>query len=707
MSEPTSKGILHGIRVLDLSRMLSGPYCTMMLADHGAEVIKIESQSGDTSRGNGPYREDDPDHDWAGYFVSLNRSKKSVQLDLKSSEGKAAFRTLAATADVIVENFRPGVMERLGLSYESLAEINPRLVYAAIRGFGDPRSGASPYANWPSYDVVAQAMGGIIALTGPDAATPTKVGPGIGDVFSGLMMAFGVMAALRQAEATGRGQFVDVAMYDAMISLCERAVYLHDFDGSVPGPEGNTHPFLAPFGVFPAADGAVSLGIVDDSFWRALAGAMDQPELGQDARFATRAARNKNASELNAMVSAWTATLSKTELGVKLGGVVPFGPLNTIADIFADPHVAARGMLAEVPHADPDARPWTVAANPLRFSDAPNPQLATPPRIGADTEKYLAERAPVPMSDAEKRELRDAFGSFATGVTIVTTRQRDGVPRGFTANSFTSVSLDPPLVLVCIAKSALGCDVFTDAEHFAVNVLGEDQRSVSGLFASQSPEKFELADWHPGTANMPLLDGTLASFTCTRHKIVDAGDHIILLGNVIDFAAQSGAPLGYFKGSYFSIGLEQSLVSAASQVGNTVIGVVIARGDKLLLTIAPDGSIAVPKALEAANSLAGLKAMLNGSGLTANLDFLYAVYQDSETGTHGIFYRGSVTGDAPKGMTFVPINRIPLDRVNNAAERSMLARYSDEFTHGSFGIYQGDETQGTIHHVTKQEHSKD
>ena len=205
-------GILKGIRVLDLSRMLSGPYCTMMLADHGAEVIKIEAPGGDTSRGNGPFRDDDPGHDWAGYFVSLNRSKKSVMLDLKSPQGKAAFRTLVRSADVVVENFRPGVMERLDLAYESLAEINPRLVYAAIRGFGDPRSGASPYGLWPSYDVVAQAMGGLISITGPDARTPIKTGPGIGDIFAGMMMSFGILAALRAAEATGRGQFVDVAM---------------------------------------------------------------------------------------------------------------------------------------------------------------------------------------------------------------------------------------------------------------------------------------------------------------------------------------------------------------------------------------------------------------------------------------------------------------------------------------------------------------
>ncbi|MCE8006929.1 MAG: hypothetical protein HEP69_07965 [Aestuariivita sp.] len=155
-----STRILKGLRVLDLSRMLSGPYCTMHLADHGAEVIKIEGGTGDTSRGNGPFRDDDPEKVWAGYFVSMNRGKKSIALDLKSEDGRAQFRALAATADVIVENFRPGVMERLGLSYEDLAAQNPRLVYAAIRGFGDPRTGESPYSQWPSYDVVAQAMGG-------------------------------------------------------------------------------------------------------------------------------------------------------------------------------------------------------------------------------------------------------------------------------------------------------------------------------------------------------------------------------------------------------------------------------------------------------------------------------------------------------------------------------------------------------------------
>ena len=560
MTETT--GILNGVRVLDLSRMLSGPYCTMMLADHGAEVIKIESGTGDTSRANGPFRDDDPDHLWAGYFVSLNRSKKSVTLDLKTPDGKAAFCTLVRDANVLVENFRPGVMERLGLSYEYLATLNPRLVYGAVRGFGDPRSGQSPYADWPCYDVVAQAMGGLMAITGPDAASPTKVGPGVGDIFSGMMMAFGLMAALRHADATGAGQFVDVAMYDAMISLCERAVYLNDFTGTVPGPEGNNHPFLAPFGLFGARDGAVALGIVDDAFWRALAGVMQGDALVCDPRFSTRAARAENRQVLNTLVGAWTAQYSKAELTQKLGGLIPYGPLQTVQDMINDPHVAARNMLSTIANPDNPDRPWQVASNPLRFGAAPMPAAASPPKLGADNAHYLTPTVPPPMSDQNKKALREAFGSCATGITVVATRQADGTRRGFTANSFTSVSLDPPLVLICIAKTGLSYEVFRTSTCFSVNVLSDAQRDISKIFASQSANKFDLGEWTHGAAEMPVLRDALANFICQRENLVEAGDHVIMIGRVLDMQIQQGAPLGYFKGNYFSVGLDQSLISA-------------------------------------------------------------------------------------------------------------------------------------------------
>lgn len=693
-------GVLAGTRVLDLSRMLSGPYCTMLLADHGAEVIKIEGAGGDTSRQNGPFRHDDPGRDWAGYFVSLNRSKKSVALDLKTAEGKAAFRALAATADVVVENFRPGVMERLGLSYESLRADNPRLVYAAIRGFGDPRSGASPYQDWPAYDVVAQAMGGLVGLTGPDADTPTKVGPGVGDIFTGALLAFGIMAALRAAEATGTGQFVDVAMYDAIISLCERAIYQHDFDGTVPGPEGNGHPLLSPFGIYPARDGHVALGIVDDGFWQRLASAMGRPELGTDSAFASRAARRAQGALVNRIVSEWTAAHSKAELAAALGGKVPFGPVNSVADIFGDPHVAARAMIAEAPHPEAGHRPWRVAANPVRFSDAPLPAPTAPPRLGQHTQAYLGAGKALPAPAPDARALRNAFGAFATGVTVLTTRQDDGTPRGFTANAFTSVSLDPPLLLVCLAKSAHSCQTFLHAPHFAVNVLADDQKAISGLFASRAPDKFAQCAWRAGLGEVPLIDGALAHFACARERVVDAGDHVIVIGRVLDMATAEGNPLGYFRGNYFSIGLEERLVSAVAASGGTRIGAVLSCEGRVLLRQGPDGSLAVPAVGDPSPSLGRLQSELKASGLTAEIDFLYGVYEDSASGASGVFYHGRVSGPAPAGMVYAGIEALPFEQVASGAERAMLERYAQEFRHGTFGIFQGNETTGQVRRVS-------
>jgi crotonobetainyl-CoA:carnitine CoA-transferase CaiB-like acyl-CoA transferase len=703
---PASKGILHGLRVLDLSRMLSGPYCTMMLADHGAEVIKIESASGDTSRANGPFRDDDPDHQWAGYFVSLNRSKKSVALDLKTKAGVDALKQLVKSADVLVENFRPGVMDRLGLSYETLSEINPQIVYAAIRGFGDPRTGQSPYANWPSYDVVAQAMGGIMAITGPDAQTPTKVGPGVGDIFSGMVLAFGIMGALRQAEATGVGQFVDVAMYDAMISLCERAVYLHDFTGVIPGPEGNDHPFLAPFGLFKAKDGAVALGIVDDGFWQALAGVIGTDGLSADPKFATRAARAKNRQELNALVARWTSTFTKAALAQKLGGLIPFGPMHTIADIVTDPHVIARQMLATIPNPDNPNRPWHVAANPLKFSLTPAPTPSPPPRIGQNTLAYLQEINPPGASDQDKRNLRNAFGAFATGVTVVTTREQNGTPRGFTANSFTSVSLDPPILLICIAKSALSQDVFANCTHFGINILAADQRETSNLFASRSSDKFEKTDWFAGHEDVPILAGTVARFVCKRDKCIDAGDHFVLFGQVCEFKADEGIPLGYFKGNYFSVEPNEQLLSAASKFGAITVGAVLSRDDKLLLSIAHDQTLSVPHAPTDKPDLSAFTSALAALGLHVETELLYAVYQDSETGVHGIYYHGTVQGDAPAGYGYFPIQNLPIDRIGNKAQRAMLVRFAEESVQGSFGIYQGNETAGTVQKISHKTPSK-
>ncbi|MGB3148744.1 MAG: flavin reductase family protein, partial [Paracoccaceae bacterium] len=360
-------------------------------------------------------------------------------------------------------------------------------------------------------------------------------------------------------------------------------------------------------------------------------------------------------------------------------------------------HIASRGVLARVPHPEKRHRDWRVAANPLHFSNNPTPEYAAPSRLGSDNATFLAETRP---TSPDLRALRNAFGAFATGVTVLTTRQSDGTPRGFTANSFTSVSLDPPLLLVCLAKSAHSCQTFMEAEHFAVNVLAEDQKAISGLFASREPDKFDQCAWTPGVGDVPLIDGALAQLACARERLVDAGDHIILIGRVLDFATSAASPLGYYKGTYFSIGLESSLVDAVAATGGTMVGAVLTDGGRILLAEAADGGLSVPKAPGTRPNLAGLRAHLQAMDLRPEVEFLYAVYEDRDTGLNGIYYHGQVAGPVPAGMVLLPLDGLPFDRVTNAAERSMLERYAQEFRHGAFGIYQGDETSGKVRRVT-------
>ena len=381
-------GVLEGVRVIDLTQMLSGPFCTMLLADHGAEVIKIEPFGGETTRGNGPYLDGDEAQTLGGYFQSVNRNKESLVLNLRSAAGQQAILDLAKKADVVVSNFRPGVMDRLGLSYEALARANPRIVYASISGFGDDGTGPNAYSGWPAYDVIAQAMGGVMAITGPDAATPTKVGPGIGDIFPGTLLAFGIVAALRHAEREGVGQQVEVAMYDAVVALCERAIYQYSYTGEIPAGEGCDHPFLAPFGMFPARDGWVSIAAQNDNFWFVLAEVMGRPDLKSLKGFATKPDRTSNRCEVNRIVREWTAAFTKAELKKMLGGRIPFGPIQTAAEIMTDPHLEARGML--VPIEEGSGRRIVVAGTPVKFSATPGGVRRRGPLIGEHTDATLA-----------------------------------------------------------------------------------------------------------------------------------------------------------------------------------------------------------------------------------------------------------------------------------------------------------------------------
>ena len=381
-------GALAGLRVLDLTQVLAGPFCTMMLADHGAEVIKIEPPQGDSARGFPPFPDGDQGHEFGGYFQSINRNKKSVVLDLKTDQGKSQLRSLVKGADILVENYRAGVMEKLGLGYEALAAINPRLVYGAIRGFGDPRSGESPYNDWPAYDVVSQAVGGLMGITGPGVNQPMKVGPGVGDIVPAMMMSFGLLAAVRHAEQTGDGQFVDIAMVDGVLALCERILHQYTYSGAVAIPEGNGHPLFCPFGMFEAKDGWVTIACPTDAFWVKLCEAMGEPEFADHPEFATNQQRRVHVEQTLAKVEQWTLAHTREQLKQRLGGIVPFGPVNDVSDILGDAHFQLRDMLVEVEHPGTDSL-YTVAGTPLKMTLTPGGVRHRAPLLGEHNGEIL------------------------------------------------------------------------------------------------------------------------------------------------------------------------------------------------------------------------------------------------------------------------------------------------------------------------------
>jgi crotonobetainyl-CoA:carnitine CoA-transferase CaiB-like acyl-CoA transferase len=380
-------GPLHGLRVLDLTRALAGPYCTMLLADLGADVVKVESPEGDLTRAAAPLPEGAP---FGGYFQSVNRNKRSVVLDLKSQDGRDVLLSLVPHASAVVENYRTGVMDRLGLSYELLREVNPAIVYGSVRGFGDPRGGESPYTDWPAFDVTAQAWGGFMGITGTADGTPQQAGPGVGDIFPGTLLALGIVSALLHARQTGEGQYVDVAMYDGVLAMCERIVPVYSYTGEVPRPQGNAHPQFCPFGIFPASDGHVSIAAPTNNHWRALCEIIARDDLGIDDRFKNVVVRIQHRDEVVALLSDWTRTRTRAEIVEALGGRVPVGPVNTVEDIVADPHIAARDMLAEVEQPGLD-RPVLVPNNPIKLTGTPSGVRRRAPLLGEHTDEVLKE----------------------------------------------------------------------------------------------------------------------------------------------------------------------------------------------------------------------------------------------------------------------------------------------------------------------------
>jgi crotonobetainyl-CoA:carnitine CoA-transferase CaiB-like acyl-CoA transferase len=383
-------GPLSDVRVLDLTQALAGPYCTMLLADLGADVIKVEPPTGDMSRTMGPHPTDREGCDYGGYFASVNRNKRSIVLDIKTDADRATFFRLVETADAVVENAKTGVMDRAGISYERLREIKPALVYAAIRGFGDPRTGVSPYADWPAFDIVAQSMGGLVAVTGPQGGGGYKAGPGVGDIYPGTLAALGVVSAIHAARRTGQGQFLDVAMYDAILALCEMIVYNYASGGVVREPAGNGTAVLCPFDIFPTRDGAVAIAAPGENHWKILCDAIGRPELVTDDRTRNVNRRVANAEFVRGILAEWTTAHSTREIVDAIGGKVPVGPVNTAKDIFEDPHPTTRAMLVEVeqPGNNP---PLVIAGCPIKLTGTPSGIYARAPRLGEHTEQVLAD----------------------------------------------------------------------------------------------------------------------------------------------------------------------------------------------------------------------------------------------------------------------------------------------------------------------------
>ncbi len=383
-------GPLRGVRVIDATQALAGPFCTMLLADMGADVVKIEPPTGDMTRYGGPFTREDTERAYGGYFASINRNKRSVVIDLKTDDGREALLALVEKADVFVENSKAGVMDDLGVGYETMRDRHPGLVYAAIRGFGDPRTGRSPYQQWPAYDVVAQAMGGAVGITGTDDGETFRCGPSIGDLYPATLAAFGIASALLHARRTGEGQFLDVAMYDSIVALCEAVVYRYSYTGQVTAPTGNGHPALSPFDVFPTTDGGCAIAAPTEKHWVILCEAIGRGDLVNDPRVRTNRERVANAPFVREAVSSWTTMHTTAEVVDALGGAVPVGPVNDAADLFGDPHVEARGMLVEVPQPD-GTRPVVLPGPPIKLTATPSGIYRRPPRLGEHTEEVLAE----------------------------------------------------------------------------------------------------------------------------------------------------------------------------------------------------------------------------------------------------------------------------------------------------------------------------
>ncbi|MDR1376130.1 MAG: CoA transferase [Synergistaceae bacterium] len=377
-------GALEGLAVLDLTRVLAGPFCSMMLADMGANVIKIEEPSkGDDTRGMGPFKNGE-----SAYYMNLNRNKKGVTLNLKNPKGKKMFLSLAEKADVVLENYRPGVMEKLGLGYDSLKEVNPRIVYGAVSGFGH----TGPYAQRPGYDIVAQAMSGLMSTTGWPGGSPTRTGTAIGDILGGLSLAVGILSALYRRSLTGLGQKVDISLVDSAVASLEIINMIYTVEGRLPGRIGNRYESTYPYDSFKAADGELVVGAGNDKLWRSLCDIMGMPELKEDPRYSNVSGRVERHAEVKAVVDEWIASKTTDSVLKMLDDAgIPCAPIYDIRQVVEDPHISgAREMFVEVEH--PVAGPVKLTGSHIKLSGTPSSLRTPSPSLGQHNEEVYGER---------------------------------------------------------------------------------------------------------------------------------------------------------------------------------------------------------------------------------------------------------------------------------------------------------------------------
>ena len=381
-------GPLSGILVIDLTRVLAGPYAALMLNELGARIIKVEPpRTGDDSRHIGPFVKTKAGKTKSGYFMSVNRGKESIALDLKADGDRRIFEALLSRADILIENYRGGTMEKLGYGYEQLKDKHPALIYCGVSGFGH----TGPYAKRPAYDMVVQAMGGVMSLTGHPDSPPTRVGTSTGDLSAGLFATIGMIAALYDRKTTGRGQKVDISMLDSQVALLENAISRYVATGDVPGRLGSRHPSIAPFAAFATKDGHIAIAAGNDDLFARTARVLGREDLIADVRFTSNPKRVVNHEPLHEeMEIALSGKPSKDWLALLDAAGVPSGPLNNVAQVMADPQVLSRNMIIEA--LDPELGPIRMQGNPVKLSAHEDPKTRPgAPDLDADRAAILKE----------------------------------------------------------------------------------------------------------------------------------------------------------------------------------------------------------------------------------------------------------------------------------------------------------------------------